>query len=113
MSDVVALPTAGVILDLDAVERPAEEIKAPYTVKVGDRVVTFIDPATADWRDLLYINSPADLFNVALSEDDAAYIRGRAMEGWRFNVLMKGYYDYYGLEDKIREAQRQAKLSGV
>lgn len=113
MADVTPLPVAGVVLDLDAVERPTEDIKDPYTVKVGDRVITFIDPASADWRDLLYINSPADLFNVALSEDDAAYIRGRAMEGWRFNVLMKGYYEYYGLEDKIREAQRQAKLSGV
>lgn len=113
MSDVVSLPTAGVTLDLDAQERPPEEIKSPYVVKVGDRLVTFIDPAEADWRDLIHIGTPADLFAVALNEDDATYIRGRAMEGWRFNILMKGYYDYYGLEDKIREAQRQAKLSGL
>lgn len=114
MSDnVTNLPEPGVILDLDAYERPAEEIKPPFKVKVGGKYVTFKDPAEIDWKDLAAVQIPSDLFSVSLDREDRRHIRETPMESFRFNRLMQAYYEHYDFEEKIREAKRQAALTGV
>lgn len=105
--NVTRLPEPGVVLDLDAWERPASEKKPPFTTKVAGKVISFVDPADIDWRDLASIRIPSDLFSVSLSSEDRAHIREQPMSGAKFNHLMKTYYEYYDFEDKIRQAQRQ------
>lgn len=107
------LPEPGVVLDLDSLERPKEERKAPFVVKLGGKQVTFADPLDIDWRDLASVNIPADLLRVALSSDDLDHVRNTSLDSYSFNKLMKSYYDYFGLEDKIRDAQRQRQFSGL
>lgn len=109
---VTNLPEPGVVLDLDAYERPEAEVKPPFTVKVQDRVITFEDPAEIDWQDLAGIEVPADLFSVAMSKEDRNFFRNLRMPGHKFNHLMKAYYDYYDFEEKIRSAKRQQQFGG-
>ena len=110
MSNVTNLPEPGVVLDLDAYERPEEEIKPPFVVKVADRKITFSDPADIDWQDLASIEIPTDLFSVAMNREDRKFFREQPMPGHKFNHLMKAYYDYYDFEEKIRLAKRQAQF---
>lgn len=106
------LPEAGVVLDLDAARRPAKDILPAFTVKVGGEVITFVDPNELDWRDLASVQIPADLFRVSLSREDREHIAEQDLQVWQFNKLMKGYYDHYGLEDKIAAAKRQQAFGG-
>lgn len=109
MTDNVSkLPTPGVILDLDAEERPKEEIKPPFIVNVGGKPVTFADPGDIDWRQLAAVEIPADLLRVALSKEDRTHLSKVSLKAWKFNRLMEAYYTHYDLEDKIRDAKRQA-----
>lgn len=112
-SNVTHLPEPGVILDLDTVERPAKDIKPPFIVNVGERKITMTDPSEIDWRDLATVEIPADLLRVAMTSDDRAYLVGLALPAWKFNRLMEAYYTHYDLEDKIREAKRQAQFAGL
>lgn len=107
---VVKMPDPSVILDLDAEERPEEEIKPPFVVNVGGRKISFEDPANIEWRALASVNIPGDLIRISLSKEDREHLRELALPAWKFNKLMKGYYDHYGLEDKIAEAKRQEAL---
>lgn len=109
MTDNVSkLPTPGVILDLDAEERPREDIKPPFVVNVGGKQVTFADPGDIDWRQLAAVEIPADLLRVAMFKEDRSHLSKLALESWKFNRLMESYYTHYDLEDKIRDAKRQA-----
>lgn len=105
---VVPMPDPAVILDLDAYETPESEILPPYVVKVGGKSITFLDPGDIEWRLLASINTPGDMIRVSLSQEDRNHIREQQISGRKFNALMKGYYDHYGLEDKIAEAKSQA-----
>jgi hypothetical protein len=103
------LPEPGLILDLDAEERSSER-KPPFKIKVGDRVITFADPEDLDWRDVAAVEGPQDLVRVSLSKEDRLHITSTPMPSWKFGKLMKSYYDYYGLEEKIENARRQAQF---
>lgn len=108
--NVTRLPEPGVILDLDAEERPEKDIKPPFVVNIESRRVTFADPTEIDWRDLAAVEIPADLLRVAMTRDDRQYLQGLALPTWKFNRLMEAYYTHYDLEDKIRNARRQAQF---
>lgn len=111
MTDNVShLPAPGVILDLDTEERPKEDIKPPYVVKVAGKTVTLQDPSEIDWRDLAAVDIPADLLRVAMSKDDRKHLQSAALPAWKFNRLMESYYTHYDLEEKIRNAKRQAQF---
>lgn len=112
MASVTKLPEPGVILDLDALERPEGEVKAPFVVKVSDRKITFKDPAEIDWQDLATVDIPADIFRVSLSKEDRKFFLENPMETWRFHKLLESYYSHYDFEEKIRAAKRQASLGG-
>lgn len=108
MTDNVSrLPEPGVILDLDAEERDPSEIKPPFIVVVGGRRVAFADPTELDWRDLAAVSIPGDLLRVAMSREDRQHLQKLNLPGWKFNRLMKSYYEHYDLDEKIREAKRQ------
>lgn len=105
---VVPMPDPAVVLDLDAYETPEDEVLPPYVVKVGGKNITFLDPGDIEWRLLASIENPGDMIRVSLSKEDREHIREQEISGRKFGALMKGYYDHYGLEDKIAEAKRQA-----
>lgn len=107
---VVKMPDPSVILDLDAEERPEEDVKPPFVVNVGGEKITFEDPANIEWRALASVNIPGDLIRISLSVEDRNHLKGLSLPAWKFNKLMKAYYDHYGLEDKIAEAKRQEAL---
>ena len=106
------LPEPGVILDLDTEERPSEDVKPPFVVKIGGKSITFTDPSELDWTVLAAIQQPGDLINSALSREDRKHIRETELPGWKFNRLMESYYTHYDLEDKIREAQQRQRAFG-
>lgn len=110
--NVTHLPEPGVVLDLDAEEREAKDIRPPFVTKVGGRNVTFLDPADIDWRDLATVRIPADLINVALQAEDLTHLRSLSLPAWKFNRLLERYYEHYDLEEKLRNARRQAQFNG-
>lgn len=112
MTDVTTLPQS-INLDLDAAERPAEEIKGPFRFNVKDRTVTMSDPADLDWRDLILLDSPTEFIRLALQPEDRQFLLEQPLPGWKFNLLMEGYYKHYDLEEKLREARRNQRLQSV
>lgn len=106
--NVTHLPEPGVILDLDTAERDPKDIKPPFVVNINGHKVTLADPTEIDWRDLAAVEAPADLLHVAMTRDDRKHLQDAALPGWKFNRLMEAYYTHYDLEDKIRNAKRQA-----
>ena len=110
--NVTRLPEPGVILDLDAEERAPQDVKPPFIVTIGGKNVTFADPTEIDWRDLAAVEVPGDLLRVAMSKEDRKHLQDTALPGWKFNRLMEAYYSHYDLEDKIRNAKRQAAFGG-
>ena len=110
MNDISNLPDPGVVLDLDNAER--DDTKPPYVVTVAGRNITFADPSDVWWEELADVAHPNDLLRLALSKEDRQHIREAKLPTWKFQKVMKGYYEHYDLEDKIREAKRQADLLG-
>lgn len=110
MTNVINLPEPGVILDLDAEVRDPKDVKPPFIAKVGDKNIVLEDPSEIDWRDLAAVNIPADLLRVAMTREDRQYLSDQALPAWKFNKLMEAYYTHYDLEEKIRNAKRQAAL---
>ena len=102
-----------VTLDLDAYERPVDEVKPTFTANVGDRVVTMIDPANVDWRDLLVMEDPNEFLRHAFSPEDRKHLLAQPLPGWKFNKLMDAYYNHYELEEQIRKARQQQRLAGI
>lgn len=113
MTDVTHLPTPGVVLDLDIVERDPSEVKPPFVIKVGGRSITFLDPEEINWEDLAAVGSPQDLIHVSLEREDRDFIFKQNLPTWKFNKLMESYYVHYDLETKIAAARRQAQLNGL
>lgn len=108
MTDNISqLPTPGVTLDLDAYGRDEKDIRAPFTVKIRGRVVTFTDPDEWDWRETVAIRTPGDMMRSALVPDDLEYFIGLNLKTHEFGKLLKEYSEYYGLKEKFAEAQRQ------
>lgn len=102
-----------ITLDLDAAQRPEEEIKPPFVVKVQGRSITMEDPAELDWRDLAVMDNPIEFLRLSLSTEDRKFLLSLNLPGWKFNQFMEAYYAHFDLDDKVREAQRRQRLSGV
>lgn len=111
MTDKVSrLPEPGVVLDLDIEEKPEQDVKPPFIVKVGERNLEFSDPSDIDWRDLAAIEAPGELLRLSLSREDHEFLRKQSLPTWKFNRLMEAYNLHFDLEDKIREAKRRSAL---
>lgn len=96
-----------VTLDLDAYERPAKDVKDPFTVKLGGEVITFKDPEDLDWQDLLDIEHPAHFLRYAVSREARQHILALEMPAHKFGKLMESYQTYFGLEEKMDAARRR------
>lgn len=94
-------------LDLDSLERPAEEIIDPFVVNIGGKTITMTDPGDLDWQDLLAIQEPTDFMRYAMSDDDREHLRNQAMPGWKLRILMDRYMKHFKLEEQVRKAQEE------
>lgn len=88
------------LFDLDSQVREGER-PVPFTVKVGDRVITFKDSQELDWQQQVTIanrQSPHLFFAAVLEEDDYEYwVAQPKIEAWRVGLLIDNYREHYGL----------------
>lgn len=106
MANVTNLPE-NVSFNLDAIERPENEVKEPFTVRVADRVITMKDPAEFDWRDLIDITHPDDFLVHCLEDDDRYFLQDQKIPAWKFNDLLEAYMRHYGIDPKKFAAGRR------
>ncbi len=102
-----------VTFDLDAVKRPKEDVKEPFTTRIEGRVITMLDPEEIDWQDLASITAPTDFMRFALSREDRTFLFDLHMEGWKLGRLMEAYMNHYGLEDRLEKMQRAQRRDGL
>ena len=107
--NTLSFPDHDFVLDLDLEVRSTPEVP-PFVVKLGGRKITMTDPETLDWRDLITMTHPTEFLRFALNDEDRKFLLSQGMEQWRFTRLLEAYYAHYGLDDRIREAQRRAQL---
>jgi hypothetical protein len=114
MSDdnVRNLPTGEVDFDLDAEEKDPKDVKPPFVANVGGRKVSMISPDDVDWQDLLVMENPVELLQYVISTEDLKHIKSLGIPGWKLGRLMDRYSEHFGLEDRLRQVQREAKLAG-
>lgn len=98
-----------VTFDLDAAERPEEEIIEPFVTRVDGRAITMVDPGEFDWQDLLDIQSPQDFLRYCLADDDREHLNNVSMPGWKLNLLMDRYMKHYRLNDKVKQAELEQR----
>jgi hypothetical protein len=95
-------------LDLDSYQKPVEEQIAPFTVKLGQRIVTFNNPDEVDWKDLLDITDPVQFIRFSCSREDREFIFGQKLEGYKMAKLMEAYMTHFKIDEKVDRA-RQAE----
>lgn len=113
MSDNVQDLPQHITLDLDAETRPEGDVKPPFAVNINGRRIVMEDPADLDWRDLMLLESPTEFLRLSLSKEDRKYLLEQNLPGWKFNRFMEAYYSHYDLDEKVRQAQRQQRLTSV
>lgn len=107
------LPVSGVDFDLDSVEKDAADIRPVFVTNVKGRKVEMTSPDDVDWQDLLLMQNPVELLNFVVSKEDLAHIRAQNIPGWKLGKLMDAYSLHYGLDERMRKAQREQKLQNL
>jgi hypothetical protein len=110
VSDVTQLPV-NLAIDLDTVERPASEVKPPFTAQIGGRTITMLDPSDLDWRDLMAMSTPQDFIRLSMSKPDREFLATQDIPGWKFNLLMEAFYRHFDLEELAEKARREQTLN--
>lgn len=82
-------------LNLDELER---ESKEPFSAVIDGHRFTMKDPQEIDFKDLLSIEHPANFFKYALDDDAKKILAEATVPGWKFEALLKGYMEHYGLD---------------
>jgi hypothetical protein len=113
MNDQISSLPTNLAIDLDAAERPADEVKPPFTAKVGEKIITMIDPSDLDWRDLLAMQDPREFIRLTMSADDREHLSKTPIPGWKFGRLMEAFYLHYDLEELAEKARRESTLRSV
>jgi len=108
--NVTSLPEV-IDFDLDAYERPEEEVIPDYKIKLGGRVITMTNPDEIDWKDLLDITDPVAFLRHSCSKEDRSFILGLQLPGYKFGKLMEGYYTHFQIDDKMEKARQAERLS--
>jgi hypothetical protein len=112
MSDdnVRDLPVGDIDFDLDALEKPVEDQIPPLRANVNGKVLEFQNPDELDWTELMLIESPADFLDYVLSDDDLTHLRKTGLKGWQLNALVERFMKHFGLDEKLKRAQTEARL---
>lgn len=96
--------------DLDAYERPAEEVIPDYKIKLGGRVIVMTNPDEIDWKDLLDITDPVGFLTYAVSREDREHILGLDIPSYKFGKLMDGYYAHFNIQERMEKARQAERL---
>lgn len=87
-----------VAINLDAVERPEDDVKPPFVAVLGGKELTFKDVNELEWDDVAALDSPYDFVDLCLDEADREYLYAAKVEAWKFGELWKAYQRHYGLK---------------
>lgn len=87
--------TPKVVLDLDSLER--KNVKDPFVVNVGGRLVKFSDPEDMEWEDLAALESPGDFVDLCLSDEDREHVYAQNLPAFKFKKLWEAYQQHYDL----------------
>lgn len=105
--------TDAILLDLDAEQRPVDQVKPPFTFNWHDRVITLTDPAELTYDQLLQVEQPAQFLRFCASQEDRDFLAssGNQLEGWRLGVLLERFFKHFGYDPEGRaEKERRNKL---
>lgn len=99
--------------DLDAYERPAEEIIPDFKIKLGGKVIVMTNPDEIDWKDLLDITDPVAFLRHSVSAEDRAHILGLDLPSHKFGKLMSAYYAHFHIEERMEKARQAERLRSI
>lgn len=101
--------TDPIVFDLDSAQRPADQVKPPFTFNWHGRAVTLTDPAELDYETLLKIEQPAGFLRYTASQEDRDFLAAEEnqMEGWRIGLLIEKFYKHYGLDQNEKKRREQ------
>jgi hypothetical protein len=99
--------------DLDSYERAPEDIIAPLSIKLGDRVIVLTNPDEIDWRDLVDMTNPIQFLTYSLSPEDRRHVMSLNLPAHKLGKLMEVYQDHFKIEDKVAAFKRSQRLSSV
>jgi hypothetical protein len=106
------LPVGDVDFDLDTVEKDAVDQRPVFRTKLKGRAIEMTSPDDVDWQDLMDIGQPVELLSYVIDRDDLRFIREQRIPGWKLNKLMEAYSIHYGLDERMKRANREARLAG-
>lgn len=110
IAPAIPLPDRSVSIDLDTLERPSQDVKPPFKVKINGKTITFTDPAEVDWQDLASVEQPADIFRICLSKPDRDVIADAGLPGWKVNALFESFSEHYDFEERVAKARRRSQF---
>jgi hypothetical protein len=59
------------------------------------------------------METPTEFLRLSLSKEDREFLLAQNLPGWKSNRLMEAYYTHFDLDEKVRSARRQERLSAV
>lgn len=109
MSDNVHdLPVGDVDFDLDALEKDPKQAVDTFAANIGDKRIEFANPEDVDWQDLVLVETPVDMVQFLVTEDDLKHIRAQRIPSWKVGELVNRILSHYRFDQKFEEAQREA-----
>lgn len=111
MSDNVQQLPVNVDFDLDAYERPADEIIPPFVVRLGGRVIEMQNPDDIDWKDLLDITDPVNFLRHSVTKEERNHIFSLNIPGHKLNAMMERYQEHFKIEEKMEKARQASRFS--
>jgi hypothetical protein len=95
-------------LDLDALERPQDQVKPEFAFTWKKRRIVLTDPAELDFRQLLEIEHPLGFLRHTASQEDRDFLASDegTMPGWRMGELISRYYEHFELGKQKAEREK-------
>lgn len=82
-----------IALNLDELER--KNTKEPFTVVIGGKEVTALDPELMDWEDLAALESPGDFVDLCFEVEDREHIYEQKLASYKFRRLFEAWQQHY------------------
>jgi hypothetical protein len=110
MPDVSSLPE-NFDFDLDSWEPDAADLKDPLKVKLGGKIVTFVDPRDKPWTELVNLDNPVQFIRVCTSKEDREHIMEQGFSTRKLDALMRKFMEHFEVDEAIAEAQKRERLA--
>lgn len=115
MSDenVSNLPVGDVDFDFDTIEQDPKDVKPPFRATIAGRLLTATSPDDMDWQDTVLIENPVEILEFVMSKEDRRHLKDQNVPNWKLAKFMEAYSIHFGLDDRMRQAQREQRLASV